>query len=125
MENDSDTMVEQLKKAVRKFVHDRAWEKYQNPKDLAESICIEAAEMLELFQWITPDEALSWKDETSKVRHIQEELADIIIYGLGMANIMKIDVTKVVVAKLESNAMKYPVEQYYGRATPKSKVRCR
>ena len=116
MRNDRTTTVEELKVKVRKFVHDRAWEKYHNPKDLAESICIEAAELLELFQWITPDEALSWKDVPSKVKHIEEELADIIIYSLSMANTMRIDVTKVVARKLERNEMKYPIEKYRGKA---------
>ena len=116
VENDSDVTVEQLKARVRKFVHDRGWERYHNPKDVAESICIEAAELLELFQWVTPNEALSWKDDPSKVKRIQEELADIIIYGLSMANTMKIDVTKSVARKLESNETKYPVEKYYGKA---------
>lgn len=125
MQNDQTTTIGELKAKVGKFVHDRAWEKYHNPKDLAESICIEAAELLELFQWVTPDEALSWQDEASKVRRIQEELADIIIYGLSMANTMRIDVTKVVGRKLRSNEMKYPVGEYYGRATPKNKVRRR
>jgi len=114
--SDTETLVEDLKSAVRKFVHDRAWEKYHNPKDLAESICIEAAELLELFQWITPDETLSWKDAPSKVKHIEEELADIIIYSLSMANTMKIDVTKIVAEKLERNEMKYPIEKYRGKA---------
>ena len=116
VQNDTDTTVEQLKARVRKFVHDRAWEKYHNPKDVAESICIEAAELLELFQWVTPDEASSWKSEPSKVKRIQEELADVIIYGLSMANVMKIDLTKIVTRKLESNEMKYPVEKYHGKA---------
>jgi len=114
--SDTETLVEELKSAVRKFVHDRDWEKYHNPKDLAESICIEAAELLELFQWITPDEALSCKDVPSKVRRIEEELADIIIYGLSMANTMKIDVTKIIAGKLERNRIKYPVEKYRGKA---------
>lgn len=114
--SDTETLVEDLKSAVRKFVHDRDWEKYHNPKDLAESICIEAAELLELFQWITPDEALSCKDVPSKVRRIEEELADIIIYGLSMANTMKIDVTKIIAGKLERNRIRYPVEKYRGKA---------
>lgn len=116
MQNDQTTTIGELKAEVKKFVHDRAWEKYHNPKDIAESICIEAAELLELFQWVTPDEAFSWKGKPSRVKRIQEELADIIIYGLSMANTMKIDVTKVVTRKLESNEMKYPVEKYHGKA---------
>jgi NTP pyrophosphatase (non-canonical NTP hydrolase) len=71
---------------------------------------------LELFQWVTPNEASLWKDVPSKVRSIGEELADIIICCLSMANTMQIDVTKVVTKKLERNEIKYPVEKYLGKA---------
>ena len=116
MKNDSNTTMGELKGKVRKFIHERDWERYHNPKDVAESICIEAAELLEIFQWITPQQATEWKEEPSKVRRVEDELADIIVYCLSMANTMRIDVTKVVTRKLKSNEMKYPVEKFYGKA---------
>jgi len=116
MKKDSETTIQELKELFRNFVHEREWEKYHHPKDLAESICIEAAELLELFQWFTPDEALCWKDKPSKVKRIGEELADIIMYCLGMANTMKIDVAEAVANKLEKDRTKYPAETYRGKA---------
>jgi hypothetical protein len=59
---DTETTVKELKIAVNEFVHERDWEKYHNPKDIAESICIEAAELLQLFQWIKPEELASYQD---------------------------------------------------------------
>ena len=116
VQNDTDTTVEQLKGRVREFVHDRTWERYHNPKDVAESICIEAAELLELFQWVCADEALSWRQDPSKMKCIQEELADIVIYGLSMANTMKIDVTAAILKKLKIDEVKYPVDKFLGKA---------
>ena len=115
MQDDTNTTVSALKVRVRKFVHDRAWERYHNPKDIAESICIEAAELLERFQWATAQEALTWKNEPAKVDAIKEEVADIIIYCLSLANVMNIDLAEAVLKKLANNERKYPAEKYRGR----------
>ena len=115
MKKDSDTTVLELKDLVRDFVHERDWEKYHHPKDLAEAICIEAAELLELFQWVTPEEALPWKDSPSQAKRIGEELADIIMYCLSMANSMKIDVAESVTSKLGKDRIKYPPEKCRGK----------
>ena len=116
MKNDSNTIIEELKAKVRKFIRERAWERYHNPKDIAESICIEAAELLERFQWIPPQETLTWKDDPSKVDAIKEEVADIIIYCLSLANAMNIDIAETIFKKLESNERKYPADKYRGTA---------
>jgi len=113
---DSNTVIEELKDRLMDFVRKRDWEKYHNPKDLAESICIEAAELLELFQWRSVDEAEEWKFDEDKKNKISEELADVIIYSLNMANALDIDVASAVLKKIEKNERKYPVERYYGRA---------
>ena len=114
--NDGNVTVRELKNNVKKFIREREWEKFHNPKDLAEAICIEAAELLEQFQWITPHEASSWKNLPSKTKHIGEELADVVIYCLSMANTMKIDVTEAIVNKLKKNEVKYPVDKFFGKA---------
>ena len=116
MKNDSDTTVQELKDLVRDFIHERDWEKYHNPKDIAESICIEAAELLELFQWVNAEEASTWLNSPSKFEKIEEELADVLVYCLSMANTMKIDVRNAVVNKIIRNEAKYPTEKYRGRA---------
>jgi dCTP diphosphatase len=116
LERDIEMTLDQLKAKVRRFIQNREWGKYQNPKNLAESICIEAAELLEVFQWASLNEAASWSDVPSKLERVKEELADIIIYCLGMANAMKIDMTQTILNKLEKNEAKYPADKYRGRA---------
>ncbi len=111
-----ETSVEDLKNAVRKFIHERDWEKYHNPKDLAESICIEAAELLQLFQWITLEESREFKINPSKVKRVEEELADVVIYCLSMANILEIDLARAIFEKVELNEKKYPADLYKGKA---------
>lgn len=114
--SDVETSVEDLKNAVRKFIHERDWEKYHNPKDLAESICIEAAELLQLFQWVTLEQSRELKIDPSKVKRVEEELADVVIYCLSMANTLEVDLAKAVLEKIELNEKKYPADLYKGRA---------
>ncbi|MEM3748025.1 MAG: nucleotide pyrophosphohydrolase [Thermoproteota archaeon] len=119
MENrqmDSEATLQVLRNRVREFVSNRGWEKYHNPKDLAEAVCIEAAELLEIFQWTSGEEASSWKTDVLKMESIREELADVLIYCLSMANALNIDLSEAVLKKLEKNEGKYPAEKYFGRA---------
>jgi len=118
MKGSSKTTVQELKDLVKDFITKRKWEGFHNPKDLAEAICIESAELLEIFQWIAPEEAMSWRNVPSRLRHIKDELADVFIYCLSMANVMDIDITEAVKSKIKQNEVKYPVEKYYGRAHP-------
>jgi len=113
---DSETSTHDLKTYVRDFVTKRGWLKYHNPKDLAEAICIEAAELLQIFQWATVEEASSWKNVPSKMDRIREELADVFIYCLSMANVLEIDISEAILQKLSKNEVKYPVDKYFGRA---------
>ena len=113
---DDKTSIGNLKQAVGNFIHERAWEKYHNPKDLAESICIEAAELLQLFQWTTASQSANFEKDKAKVQQVKEELADVIIYCLSMANALDIDLTKLVLEKIEHNRHKYPADQYRGKA---------
>jgi len=114
--SDRKTLVADLKNAVRNFVHKRDWEKYHDPKDIAESICIEAAELLQLFQWIKPEESEQFKNNPRKVQRIKEELADVILYCLSMANALDIDLASAVLDKIEQNKKKYPADLYKGKA---------
>jgi len=116
LKNDGNTVVEEIIASVREFIRDRDWEQFHNLKNLAESICIEAAELLQLFQWTSSEETAKFKTAPDRVARIKEELADVIIYCLSMANATKIDVTRSVMKKLESNKKKYPASQYKGKA---------
>jgi len=116
MKRDSEATVQELKELVREFIHERNWEKYHTPKDLAEAVCVESGELLEIFQWVSSEEASSWKSAPSKLKLIKEELADVFIYCLSMANTMNIDLTQAVLVKLTKDEEKYPVDKFYGKA---------
>ena len=96
---------------ILKFRDDRDWKQFHNPKDLAISILLEAAELLEVFQWSGTDvECVDKKDK------IAEELADVLVYCTLMADACGLDMDKIVKKKMEQNNMKYPVEKAKGKS---------
>lgn len=107
---DKTTNVQELKNIVANFVEERQWKQFHTPKNLSMSIAIEAAELMELFQWT--DQKVSDDVPTERVR---EELADVVIYCLSMANTTGIDLASAVNDKLVANAKKYPAEKFKGR----------
>jgi len=112
---DSDTTVAELRSAVQHFVDERDWGQFHNPKDLSISLCIEAAELLEEFQWLRPEEvAAAARDPAARAR-IASELADVLIYGFSLANVLDLDVATAVMEKLAANARRYPADRYRGR----------
>lgn len=105
---DQTTNIQQLKDKVAKFVADRNWKQFHNPKNLSMSIAIEASELMEIFQWMTEEEA--WDvNNSSESTHLKEELSDVIIYCMSLANQLDIDITVAIEDKLKKNAIKYPV----------------
>ena len=114
--DDTNTTLSMLIAQVKQFLRERDWEKYHKPKDLAESICIEAAELLQLFQWTTPVESEQFRNNPSKVQRVKEELADVLLYCLSMANTLDIDLTSAILCKIELNRKKYPAHLYKGKA---------
>lgn len=106
---DDQTTIADLRQAVYKFVEDRNWAKYHTPKNLSMSIAIEAAEMLEHFQWRTAEESWELLDDSEAYAEIVDELADVLIYCLSFANQTNIDISSAVQAKLDRNEGRYPV----------------
>ncbi|MFS8188477.1 nucleotide pyrophosphohydrolase [Rossellomorea marisflavi] len=96
--------IQQLMNKIDQFRDDRNWRPNHNPKDLAISISIEAAELLEDFQWVTSEEALEENTE-----NIREEIADILIYSLTLCSELGFDVKEIVEEKIEKNGLKYPL----------------
>ncbi|USK92182.1 nucleotide pyrophosphohydrolase [Rossellomorea marisflavi] len=96
--------IQQLMNKIDQFRDDRNWRPNHNPKDLAISISIEAAELLEDFQWVTSEEALEENTE-----NIREEIADILIYSLTLCSELGFDVKEIVEEKIVKNGLKYPV----------------
>jgi NTP pyrophosphatase (non-canonical NTP hydrolase) len=106
---DGITRVSDLKAQVEAFNHARKWEQFHTPKEVAISIAIEASELLEVFQW----RAISRSDvkyDDNILEDISEELADIMIYIISLANNLDIDLSQAVTSKLEKNAVKYPIK---------------
>ena len=119
--SDEKTSILQLRKRVEKFVADRDWSKYHNPKNLSMSIAIEASELMELFQWVSEEELDRLMKDAHHFGKLQEELADVIIYCLSLANAADVDVTQAVVKKIDRNEHKYPVDQFKGNYRKYSK----
>ena len=116
MRFDEDTSIKEIRDKIQEFINERDWEKFHNPKDLAMSIAIESAELMEIFQWKDKDFIDNLKKNLKSYNSVEEELADIIIYVFSLANTLGIDVSEVVFKKIESNAEKYPVEKAFGKA---------
>ncbi|WJE49903.1 nucleotide pyrophosphohydrolase [Peribacillus frigoritolerans] len=104
--------IKELTDKVIQFRDNRNWKQFHNPKDLAISLSLEASELLENFQWKNSEEALSKNKE-----NIKDELADVIIYSMLLANDLNVDIAEIVNEKIEKNNIKYPVEKAFGVKT--------
>lgn len=102
-------MTQETINEVLKFRDARNWKQFHNPKDLAISISLEAAELLEVFQWSAEDVKCE-----NKIDKIKEELADVVIYGILMADSCGLDLDEIVLEKMKRNNEKYPVEKAFG-----------
>jgi len=107
--DDSKTTVAELRAVVQEFVDERQWRKFHNLKNLSMSLAIEAAELMEHFQWLTTDEVVA--GEQLDLNEIADELADVTCYALAMANVLKIDLSQAVRSKMVKNRIKYPAPQ--------------
>jgi dCTP diphosphatase len=116
--NDPTTRVSELRELVRQFVAERNWQKFHAPKNLAMALAIEAAELMEHFQWIDVAESRDLADDDAKRTAIGEELADVLCYALAIANELDLDVTTAMQRKMVKNRQKYPIQEYRGRYGP-------
>lgn len=104
-----------LRLAVHQFVAERDWVRYHSPKNLAMSIAIEAAEMMEHFQWLSAEEAAERMGDAAARAEVADELADVLIYCLSFANSSGIDISQSIQQKLARNQVRFPVERVHGR----------
>ncbi|TWT83782.1 MazG nucleotide pyrophosphohydrolase domain protein [Planctomycetes bacterium CA13] len=105
---DQETTVAQLRDVVERFVAERNWHSFHNPKNLSMSLAIEAGELMEHFQWLSLDEAALVAADPKRKHDVGEELSDCLAYILAIANAMEIDLTEALKAKMIRNAVKYP-----------------
>lgn len=98
--------MDEIKSELLNFQKERDWKKFHTPENLAKSISIEAAELLEHFQW----------GKEYDVNEVSEELADVLIYSIYMADLLDVDIKEIILDKIEKNALKYPVDKSKGNA---------
>lgn len=105
--------LETLKERIIKFTKDRNWEQFHTPVNLAKSISIEAAELLECFQW---------SDTEFDKGHLLEELADVMNYCIQLSLVLGVDIVECINNKMDQNELKYPVEKAYGSSEKYDKL---
>ena len=116
MTTDDDTTLADLRQRVAEFVAARDWEQFHTPKNLSAAIAIEVAELMEHFQWLTDEQSAVAMQDEAKRTAVADELADVLIYALSLANALDVDVSAAVLGKLERNEQRFPVEEWKGRA---------
>ena len=114
MPRKTPTTLSSLRADLRRFSEAREWQQFHTPKNLAMALTGEAAELQEIFQWLTAEQSaqLDAKQRT----HAEEELADVLLYLCRLADVLNIDLAAAAQAKIKRNAEKYPAEQVRGSA---------
>ncbi|MEW5821886.1 MAG: nucleotide pyrophosphohydrolase [Cyanobacteriota bacterium] len=110
------TQIDKLTEQILKFRDDRDWEQFHNLKDLSIGLNIESSELMELFLWKNADEVNDFISNEDNKTKVEDELADIFIFCLLVANKIDADIEKIVQLKLEKNSKKYPVDKSKGSA---------
>lgn len=116
--SDLHSTVAELKQLVRDFVDRRDWHRFHSPKNLSMSLGIEAAELMEHFQWVTAEQSRRVAQQPDRLAAVGEELADVLCYALAMANELDLDLSTAIRRKIAQNEQKYPAEHFRGRFGP-------
>lgn len=105
-----------IQQSLRDFAEARDWNRFHSPKNIATALAVEAAELLENFQWLTEEESRRLAEKPEDYRAVREEIADVQIYLLRLADLLGVDLEIAVRDKMGQNAAKYPVELAKGNA---------
>ena len=103
-----------LRTMLREFAGAREWQQFHTPKNLAMALCVESAELLEHFQWLTAEQ--STRLDARRRRMVADEIADVLIYLTRLADVLRIDPLEAAARKMRQNAKKYPVVSARGNA---------
>ncbi|WP_067565298.1 nucleotide pyrophosphohydrolase [Nocardia acidivorans] len=114
--------VEGLQRLVADFAARREWERFHTPKNLVMAMTGEMGELSELFQWLTAEESSAICQNDHRRERVEEEVADIFIYLLRLADVLDIDLAAAVEAKVEKNEQRYPAEAVKGRAVKYTEI---
>ena len=112
-----------LVEKLRRFAAERDWDQFHDPKNLAMALVVEAGELVEIFQWLTPEQSQQVMGDAKKAAAVREELADIYGYLLRLADLLEVSLDEALEEKLVTNAEKYPVDLARGNATKYTELR--
>lgn len=112
--------MDELIEDIRKFAKERDWEKFHSPKNLAMALSVEVSEILEHFQWLTEEQSHNLPPE--KLAEVRDEIGDVLIYLLNLADKLGIDPLTAARDKMEKNAAKYPASAVHGRAVKYTQI---
>jgi NTP pyrophosphatase (non-canonical NTP hydrolase) len=106
--------IEQLTDDIRQFAEERDWDQFHSPKNLSMALAVEACEIMEIFQWLTQEQSKNLSEE--KMTELKDELADVTIYVVRLADKLGIDLLSATKAKIAQNRKKYPADKVRGSA---------
>lgn len=110
-----DERLDRLQRRLVRFAAARGWEPYHTPKNLAVALSVEAAELVEIFQWLTPEQSAKVMEEPESAHRVADEVADVLAYLLQFCEVLGVDVLDALAAKIERNELRFPVP---GTSTP-------
>jgi NTP pyrophosphatase (non-canonical NTP hydrolase) len=114
--------IKKIQKQLSDFADERDWNQFHNPKNLAMALSVEASELVEIFQWLTPEQSEEIMS-TNEGEHVKEELADVMIYLIRLADKLNIDLEDAVTDKIVKNGEKYPVDTSKGSTTKRTTLK--
>ena len=102
--------LEEIRRSLSEFASKRNWDQFHTPKNLSMALSAEAAELLEIFQWLTDEQSKQIVNDEKEMARVKQEIADVFIYLTRLADKLGVDIEKAVLDKIEQNEKKYPVE---------------
>jgi dCTP diphosphatase len=108
--------IDEIQESLRRFAEERDWNRFHSPKNIAMALAVEAAELLENFQWLTEEESRCLAERPEDYQAVREEIADVQVYLLRLADLLGIDLETAIRDKMRQNAEKYPVALAKGNA---------
>lgn len=108
--------IEVIQTILSNFAKERNWERFHSPKNLSMAVVSDAAELLDIFQWLTEEQSREINKSEKKLAQVKEEMADVFISLIRLADILDIDIEKAVIDKIALNAKKYPIETSRGNS---------
>ncbi len=100
-----------LRRRLAAFASARRWEPYHTPKNLAAALSVEASELLEIFQWLTPEESARVMDDAGTAHRVEDEVADVLAYLLQLCEVLGVDPLAALAAKIDRNERRFPLDE--------------